>query len=152
MIISRSILLRITNISDKSVVKIRTHILYLIIFSRKSCRLWDNVEKYGRARQAIDDNIIRDMRIACWTTKARYTHWEYVILIACPRQQWLDERASMLRYVYIASLVKIYICFDDVNILVYILRKKVNKPRVSVFSGVRRLCFSGSYYDSVQAK
>jgi hypothetical protein len=28
-------------------------------FFRKSCHLWDNVEKYGRARQATDDNIIR---------------------------------------------------------------------------------------------
>ena len=33
------------------------------------------------------------------------THSEYVILIAFPRQQWLCERASVLRYVDIASLV-----------------------------------------------
>jgi hypothetical protein len=29
------------------------------------------------------------MRIACWIPKARYTHLEYVILIAFARQQWL---------------------------------------------------------------
>jgi hypothetical protein len=40
------------------------------------------VEKYGRARQATDDNIIRRMRFACWITKATDTHSEYVILIA----------------------------------------------------------------------
>ena len=34
-----------------------------------------------------------------------YTHSEYVILIAFPLQQWLHERASVLRYTYIASLV-----------------------------------------------
>ena len=28
-----------------------------IFFFRKSCRLWDNVEKYCRARQAADDNV-----------------------------------------------------------------------------------------------
>jgi hypothetical protein len=36
----------------KVVEKIKTHILCSIIFFRKSCRLWDNVENYGTARQA----------------------------------------------------------------------------------------------------
>jgi hypothetical protein len=31
----------------KVVEKIKTHILFSIMFSRKSCHLWDNVEKYG---------------------------------------------------------------------------------------------------------
>jgi hypothetical protein len=44
------------------------------------------------------------MRIACCITKATGTHSEYVILIAFPRQQWLRERASMLRlYVHCLS-------------------------------------------------
>jgi hypothetical protein len=34
------------------------------------------------------------MRIACWIPKATNTHSECVILIACPLQQWLLERAS----------------------------------------------------------
>ena len=38
------------------------------------------------------------MRIACWITKATDTHTEYVSLIAFPLQQWLCERASVLRY------------------------------------------------------
>jgi hypothetical protein len=54
------------------------------------------VEKYGRARQATDDNIIRRMLYACWIPKATDTHSEYVILIAFPRQEWLSERTSML--------------------------------------------------------
>jgi hypothetical protein len=62
------------------------------------------VEKYDTARQATDDNIIRRMRFACWVTKATNTHSEYVILIAFLRQQWLHERASVLRYTYIACL------------------------------------------------
>ena len=76
-----------------------------VTFFRKSYRLSDNVEKYGTARQATDDNIIRRMRFACWITKATDTHSEYVILIAFPRQQWLCKRASMLCYTYIACLV-----------------------------------------------
>jgi hypothetical protein len=91
-----------TNVVDK----IKTHILCSITFPRKSCRLWDNVEKYGTARQTTDDNIIRRMRIACWVTKATDTHSQFVILIAFPRQQRLRESASMLRYTYIACIVK----------------------------------------------
>jgi hypothetical protein len=91
----------------KVVEKIKIHILCSITFFRKSCRLWDYVEKYGTARQATDDNIIRRMRFACWVTKAAYTHSKYVILIAFPRQQWLRERAWILQYTvyYITCLV-----------------------------------------------
>jgi hypothetical protein len=45
------------------------------------------VEKYGRAREATDDNIIWRMRIECWITKATDTQSEYEILIAFQRQQ-----------------------------------------------------------------
>ena len=41
----------------KAVQKIKTHILCSVTFSRKSCRLWDNVEKYCRAGQATGDNM-----------------------------------------------------------------------------------------------
>jgi hypothetical protein len=44
-----------------------------------------------------DDNIIRRMRFSDWITKATDKHSEYVMLIAFARQQWLRERASMLR-------------------------------------------------------
>jgi hypothetical protein len=45
------------------------------------------------------------MLIACWITKATNEHSQYETLIAFPLQQWLHERASMLRYTYIACLV-----------------------------------------------
>ena len=41
----------------KFVEKIKTHILYSVTFFRKSCRLWENVEKYCTAGQATDENI-----------------------------------------------------------------------------------------------
>ena len=63
------------------------------------------MEKYGRATQATDDNIIRRMRFACFITKTTDTHSEYVILIAFARQQWLRERASMLRYTTLPVLL-----------------------------------------------
>jgi len=40
------------------------------------------MKKYGRARQATDDNIIWHMHIACLLTKATDTHSEFVILTA----------------------------------------------------------------------
>jgi len=46
--------------------KIKTHILYSVTFSRKSCRWWDNVQKYGRARQATDDSLIQHTHFVCW--------------------------------------------------------------------------------------
>ena len=39
----------------KLVEKIKTHILYSVTFSRKSCRLWDNVGKCGGTREAADN-------------------------------------------------------------------------------------------------
>jgi hypothetical protein len=51
MMASRWILLRMRNISESSVANIRAYILEPIFFLSKSCRLWDNVEKYDTARQ-----------------------------------------------------------------------------------------------------
>jgi len=42
----------------KLVEKIKTHILYSITFFFKACRLWNNGEKYCRARQATDDSMV----------------------------------------------------------------------------------------------
>ena len=73
---------------------------------RKKLRpLGDNVEKYCTASQDTDCSITRRMRFACWINKATDTDSEHVIFIAFPRQQWLRERASALRYVHIAYLV-----------------------------------------------
>ena len=56
------------------------------------------MEKYGRARQDTDDNIVRRMRIAYLITKATDARSEYLILNTFPRQQWLDECALVLHY------------------------------------------------------
>ena len=42
------------------------------------------------------------MLIACWIPRTADTHSEYVriITIAFLQQQWLQERASLLRYTY----------------------------------------------------
>jgi hypothetical protein len=81
--ICRLILLRMRNISDKS------------------CR--ENQNTRGRPQVTI-----QRMYIACWIPETTNTHSQHVLLTAFPLQQWLYERASLLRYTYIACLV----CFQ----------------------------------------
>jgi len=71
------ILLRIRKFSNKSCRKSQTHFIFNVLFSRKSCHLWDD----GKARQATDNNIIWQMCFVCWINKATDTHSDYVILI-----------------------------------------------------------------------
>jgi hypothetical protein len=58
----------------KLVEKIKTNILCSITFFRKSCRLWDNVEKYSGNRGATNDVTIWRIRVACWISKTTCTH------------------------------------------------------------------------------
>jgi len=67
-------------------------------FFRKSCDLQDKTEKYERAGQATDDNIIQRLRSACWINKVIKTHSENATFIAFPREQRIPERACVLRY------------------------------------------------------
>jgi len=101
MMISHSVL-RMRNVSVKSWRENQnTHLLSVHIF-RKSCRLWDNVGKYVRAWQVINDHANRRLRFAFWITKA--TDTEYAVLIASPRQRWFRKRATVLRlHVYFLS-------------------------------------------------
>ena len=62
--------------------------------------MWKNIVEWGRPQMAI-----WRMRIAWWVPEATDTHSEYVILIAFPLQQWLQERSSMLHYTYSGCLV-----------------------------------------------
>ena len=62
------------------------------------------MEKYCRAGQASDDSILQRMRIAYCIPKATDMHSEYVTFNVFPLQQLLNERASMLRYTYIACI------------------------------------------------
>jgi hypothetical protein len=87
----------------KVVEKIKTHILVSVIFFRKSCRLWDNVDKYCTVEQVTDD--IWSMRFACWVTKATDTHPQYLIPTDFPLQHWFRELAAMLRCTYVGLLV-----------------------------------------------
>jgi len=97
----------------KVVKKIKKHILRSILFSEGRAFyeiMWKNNVEPDRPRMKI-----WRMRIACWINKASKTHSEYVILVAFPQQQWLNESAWMLccRYstaciVYQATVTSVY--------------------------------------------
>ena len=87
----------------KVLEEIRTNILCSINFfflNRDVCEIWKKYVEWGRLQMTI-----WRMRIAWWIPKSTERHSEYVILIAFPLQQWLHERASMVRYTYTACLV-----------------------------------------------
>jgi Na+/melibiose symporter-like transporter len=77
-------------------------------FFRKSCRLWDNVEKYCRAGRVTDDNMAH-AHCMLDTKGYRHTHSGCLIHIALPRQQCFHERASVLSYTYTACLFVLYV-------------------------------------------
>jgi len=63
-------------------------------------KMWKNIVEQGRPQMTIWRT-----RMACWIPKATNTQTECVILSAFPLQQWLHERASVLRYTYFACVV-----------------------------------------------
>ena len=58
--------------------KIKTRFVFNNL-SPENRAVYENMGKYGTAKQAIDDNIIRRMRVAYSIIKATGTHTEYVI-------------------------------------------------------------------------
>ena len=92
MIIPRSFLLGIRNISDKSCRENQnTHFVFSnIIFLNRAVYeiMWKNIVERGRPQMTI-----WRMCIACWITKATNTNSEYAILIAFPQKKWLHELA-----------------------------------------------------------
>jgi len=76
--------LKMRNILDKVLYKIKTHILCPVTFfpPQKSRRLWANVEKYNRTREIEERNITAGMCFLCWINKATDTHQEYVYFLS----------------------------------------------------------------------
>ena len=74
-------------------------------FFLQSYNLWDNAEKVCIHGEDTDENIIWRMRIACWITKDTDTHSEYVTMVFHGKN-CSCESASVLRYTYIACLVR----------------------------------------------
>jgi hypothetical protein len=143
-------------LQSKVVEKINTNVMFnnCFSFSQKPCSryeiMWKNmVQPDG---QATHDNIIRRMRFARLITEATDTHSEYVICIAFPLQQWLHERASVLRHRYIACFVHYCHCYNPrlipfrISIIYYVrsvlmsvVISSLYHFRSAIFTFVRRI-------------
>jgi len=86
-------------------------------FPPENRAVYENVEKYGTARQDTDENITRRTPIACWITKATDKNTEYVILIAAtativtqtrPNATFLHTLPAFLRN-YLLNLSGLYV-------------------------------------------
>ena len=97
------------NVSDKTVEKIITRNFWSVIFSPKSCLLWDNVEKYTASRSHIAIQ---------YGAYALHAGWPRLQAYFFPTlQQCLHESAPMLRS-YLACLglkCNIYQPLDNVS-------------------------------------
>jgi hypothetical protein len=83
--------------------KIQTHFMFNNIFFAKIVPLmrW-------RVKSIVEPDSpqikVWNMRVACWTSKAKITQSVYLILTAFPLQQSLHDRASLLHFTYIVFL------------------------------------------------
>ena len=78
--------------------------------------MWKNIVESGSPKMTI---LWR--QFPCWIIKATNTHSECVILIDFPLQQWLHERATVLRYVYTAC-----IAFFRTRSILFSLRQNIS--------------------------
>jgi hypothetical protein len=77
-----NIIFRIRNVAYKSCSENQnTHFIFNNYFSRQMCRLWNNVENYGTARQTTEHKMIRRVRFECWVIKATEIHSEHFLLL-----------------------------------------------------------------------
>jgi hypothetical protein len=85
MIVSRSVLLRMGNVSDRRRTENQNTFYIQKLFPQNRAVyeiIWRNKVDPDRSRMTI-----WHMRIACWIPKATNVHLEYVILIAFQYQQ-----------------------------------------------------------------
>jgi hypothetical protein len=74
MIIFRYTLLKMRNISDRIVEKIKTHYMACNIIFSEILPFVRYVETHVRARKVTDNKILQRVRFACWITKTADIH------------------------------------------------------------------------------
>jgi len=115
----------------KVVEEIKTYILRSITVSENRAvyvTMWKNTAEPHRAQMTI-----WRMCTACWIPKDTDTHSPYVILIAFPLPQWLQERVWILSDTYTVSLV--YTLFHKRHDF-----KKVTKHKMFVLIYSKTFC------------
>jgi hypothetical protein len=124
MIIFRSFLLGMKNVSDGRCRDNRSTQFFSIFFFRKSCLLKDKVEKFCRARQATDDNMahvhcmldtlgykrtLRKCNSYCSTTTTMVAqkYLNVTLYVHCLPMSWFIAKYSRIIIVYSSNLDKV---------------------------------------------
>ena len=103
--ISRSFRLRMRNVSDKILGKIKTHIIYSTAFFFENRTVYE-IRWKNNVEQGKPQKTIWRMSVECWLPKATNTYTEYLILIVFLLLQWLKNAPlSYVTRMYIACLV-----------------------------------------------
>jgi hypothetical protein len=80
------------------------HISCSVTFFRKSYRWWDNVQKYGRGREATNDNTVWRMRVECRISKATSVNARAHAYIYCFPTPTLVSRMRINVTLHVVSL------------------------------------------------
>jgi len=97
LIISRSFLLKMRNISEKRCKENHnTRFMFNNVLS-KIVRFYEIMQRSMVEPDSPQITVQWHISLARWITEATDTHSEYVTLVVFPLQQWLRERASILR-------------------------------------------------------
>ena len=102
VIISRSVLLTMRNVSDKVCSENQNTYFMFNNPLFLNCVIYEMCE--NTVKQDRPHMTMWRLSIACWILKTTNTHSEHVTLTAFPLQQWLGERASILFYTYVDRL------------------------------------------------
>jgi hypothetical protein len=91
----------------KVVDKIKTHTVWTVtFFFRKSCHLWDNVEKCGEAREAADNMAPAHCMLHNATRAHTHRRMKYSLLFHC--NSGLVNAPNVMLHVYCLSCIFIY--------------------------------------------
>ena len=108
MIISCWILLGIGKVSDKRRKNQKDTFYVQYHFTENRLILRVNVKKYGRARQATDDNTIRCILFAWWMTKTTNTHSLFFTATVVTRKCHNVKFKRTLLVLFILQLVSLH--------------------------------------------
>jgi hypothetical protein len=114
LVIPFSIMLILINASDKFAEEIKTLLLGSVTFFFGYHAVYEILWKIIVESEKQQTTIWR-MHIACCIPKATSTNWEYAMLTALLRQQWLYGGASVLCYSILPILLNIFCACKCVN-------------------------------------
>jgi hypothetical protein len=99
------IILKLQNIIDEICIENQGTLLMLSAFFRKSCRVFNNDEKYCRAGGVTEEYMTCLTTFACWIARGTDSNSDYVIITTFQLQESLQGSASNLREHFVVCIL-----------------------------------------------